>query len=66
MDLAGGHTAAVDKLLAEKNGGIFKAYNLGTGSGVSVLEVNRNLEIDLETMKFLNVFFLRSLTLSKK
>lgn len=39
MDLAEGHTAAVGKLLAEKNGGIFKAYNLGTGSGVSVLEV---------------------------
>lgn len=39
MDLAEGHTAAVHNLLAEKKGGIFKTYNLGTGSGVSVLQV---------------------------
>lgn len=39
MDLAEGHTAAVDKLLKESKGGIFKVYNLGTGSGSSVLQV---------------------------
>lgn len=44
MDLAEGHTAAVSKLLTEKEGGIFKAYNLGTGSGVSVLQVVRTFE----------------------
>lgn len=40
MDLAEGHAAAIKVLLEEKgNAGIFKAYNLGTGSGSSVLEV---------------------------
>lgn len=39
MDLAEGHTTAVDKLLSE-NTGVFKAYNLGCGSGYSVLEVS--------------------------
>lgn len=46
MDLAEGHAAAIKVLLKEKgNTGIFKAYNLGTGSGSSVLEVK--LVIDL-------------------
>ncbi|XP_065225200.1 UDP-glucose 4-epimerase-like [Planococcus citri] len=44
MDLAEGHIAAVGKLLTEKKGGIFKAYNLGTGSGVSVLQVVNTFE----------------------
>lgn len=40
MDLAEGHAAAIKVLLKEKgNAGIFKAYNLGTGSGSSVLQV---------------------------
>lgn len=42
MDLAEGHTAAVDKLLSEE-GGVFKAYNLGCGKGYSVLEVSSNV-----------------------
>ncbi|GAB6026943.1 hypothetical protein CHUAL_013616 [Chamberlinius hualienensis] len=37
MDLASGHVAALNKI---KNGGIrYKVYNLGTGNGVSVLQL---------------------------
>lgn len=41
MDLADGHATAVDNILKERNnnGGTFKAYNLGTGFGSSVLQV---------------------------
>ena len=38
MDLAEGHTAAVDKLFATPDIGCI-AYNLGTGTGTSVLEM---------------------------
>ncbi len=40
MDLAEGHNAAADALLKEDSEvGVFKVYNLGTGSGSSVLQV---------------------------
>lgn len=42
MDLAGGHVAALNKL--EKEHLYLKAYNLGTGRGVSVLELIRAFE----------------------
>lgn len=38
VDLARGHVKAIDKLLAEPSGG-FNAYNLGTGQGISVLQM---------------------------
>ena len=38
MDLADGHTAACDKLFASPGIGCI-AYNLGTGTGTSVLEM---------------------------
>ena len=38
MDLAEGHTAACDKLFATPDIGCI-AYNLGTGTGTSVLEM---------------------------
>lgn len=41
MDLAYGHIAALVALLQENNLGVFKAYNLGTGSGTSVLQVDK-------------------------
>lgn len=41
MDLADGHVSALEKILRE-NCGVFKAYNLGTGSGSSVLQVCDN------------------------
>ncbi|KAK7576233.1 hypothetical protein V9T40_012519 [Parthenolecanium corni] len=45
MDLAEGHAAAIKVLLKEKgNAGIFKAYNLGTGSGSSVLQMISTFE----------------------
>lgn len=43
MDLADGHVSALEKILRE-NCGIFKAYNLGTGSGSSVLQVVKTFE----------------------
>lgn len=42
MDLASGHVAALEKL--EKDHLRLKAYNLGTGRGVSVLELVRAFE----------------------
>ena len=38
MDLADGHTAAVNKILSPDFSGV-SAYNLGTGHGISVLEM---------------------------
>jgi len=38
MDLADGHTAAVNKILSPEFAGV-SAYNLGTGHGISVLEM---------------------------
>ncbi|XP_071445198.1 UDP-glucose 4-epimerase-like [Hetaerina americana] len=43
MDLAGGHVAALSKLKREPNLGL-KAYNLGTGKGVTVLQLVRTFE----------------------
>ena len=43
MDLAEGHTAAVSKILKPEFKGV-SAYNLGTGSGVSVLEMVKAFE----------------------
>lgn len=39
MDLAEGHLAALDRLLAAEASSGFRAINLGTGAGHSVLEV---------------------------
>lgn len=46
MDLANGHTHALDFLLGQENKGksCYKAYNLGTGKGYSVLEVIKTFE----------------------
>ncbi|XKL60860.1 hypothetical protein PGB90_007917 [Kerria lacca] len=44
MDLAYGHIAALVALLQENNLGVFKAYNLGTGSGTSVLQLINTFE----------------------
>lgn len=42
MDLATGHVAALDAL--RKNHSRLKVYNLGTGKGVSVLELVKTFE----------------------
>ena len=39
MDLVKGHFSALNYLLKNKNKGFFKAVNLGTGRGTSVLEL---------------------------
>lgn len=44
MDLAEGHRAALCWLLAPERGGVCEAFNLGTGHGVSVLEMVRAFE----------------------
>ncbi|MGD0583184.1 MAG: UDP-glucose 4-epimerase GalE [Bacteroidales bacterium] len=43
-DLAKAHTAAVKRLLGGKNKKNYEVYNLGTGSGVSVLEAISSFE----------------------
>lgn len=44
IDLARGHIAALDAALAGKVDGAFRAYNLGTGEGATVLEVVKAVE----------------------
>jgi UDP-glucose 4-epimerase len=44
MDLAKGHVAALRRLLAT-NDGTYEVFNLGTGSGTSVLELIRAFEL---------------------
>jgi UDP-glucose 4-epimerase len=44
MDLAEGHVAAIDWLAAQSNFRGVEAFNLGTGDGVSVLEIIASFE----------------------
>ena len=44
VDLAKAHVSAVDRLLSGKNKKAFEWFNLGTGKGVSVLEVVNTFE----------------------
>ena len=44
VDLAKAHVAAVDRLISEKNKSAFEIFNLGTGTGVSVLEAIKSFE----------------------
>ncbi|GAA4323042.1 UDP-glucose 4-epimerase GalE [Pontixanthobacter gangjinensis] len=44
MDLAEAHVKALQRLLAEKEKANFEVFNLGTGTGNSVLEVIRSFE----------------------
>ena len=44
MDLAEGHVAAIDWLAAQSNFNGVEAFNLGTGTGVSVLEIIASFE----------------------
>lgn len=44
MDLASGHTYALDYMLREQQQNTYKVFNLGTGKGYSVLEVIRTFE----------------------
>jgi UDP-glucose 4-epimerase len=39
VDLACAHVAAIDRLIGKKYSKAFDVYNLGTGSGISVLEI---------------------------
>src|SRR5665811_737871 len=39
VDLAKAHVIAIDRLLKGKNKSNFEIFNLGTGNGVSVLEI---------------------------
>lgn len=43
-DLARAHVIAVERLIAGKNKGSFEVFNLGTGKGVSVLEIIKTFE----------------------
>ena len=43
-DLANAHLAAVDRLLNRKNKNGFEVFNLGTGRGVSVMEIIKTFE----------------------
>jgi UDP-glucose 4-epimerase len=43
-DLAMAHVAAVDRMLGNKNENRFEVYNLGTGTGLSVLEIINTFE----------------------
>lgn len=44
VDLAEAHAKAISKLLKEENKGFFKVYNVGTGTGYSVLEIVKSFE----------------------
>ncbi len=44
VDLAKAHVVAVDRLLEKKNSKNYEWFNLGTGNGVSVLEVIKTFE----------------------
>jgi UDP-glucose 4-epimerase len=44
MDLAEGHVAAIDWLAAQSNFNGVEAFNLGTGTGFSVLEIIASFE----------------------
>ena len=44
VDLAKAHVTAVDRLISEKNKSAFEIFNLGTGTGVSVLEAIKSFE----------------------
>ncbi len=44
VDLAKAHVAAVKRLIEGKNKKIFEVFNLGTGTGVSVLEAIKSFE----------------------
>ena len=45
VDLAKAHVIAVDRLLENKNKGGYEIFNLGTGTGVSVLEAVNAFEV---------------------
>ena len=44
VDLAKAHVIAVERLLADKNKKSFEVFNLGTGNGVTVLEMVKTFE----------------------
>jgi len=44
VDLAKAHVTAIDRLISEKNKSAFEIFNLGTGTGVSVLEAIKSFE----------------------
>ena len=44
VDLAKAHVVAIDRLLLDKNKSNFEFFNIGTGDGVSVLEIVKTFE----------------------
>ncbi len=44
VDLAKAHVAAISRLLNKQNGQAFEVFNLGTGKGLSVMELIRTFE----------------------
>jgi UDP-glucose 4-epimerase len=44
VDLAKAHVAAIERLLDEKNKANYEIFNLGTGKGLSVLEIVKSFE----------------------
>lgn len=44
VDLAQAHVVAVDRLIGKKTKAPFEVFNLGTGNGLSVLEVINSFE----------------------
>ena len=44
VDLAKAHVTAIDRLISEKNKSAYEIFNLGTGTGVSVLEAIKSFE----------------------
>lgn len=44
VDLAKAHVVAIDRLLGEKNKANYEVFNLGTGEGLSVLQVVKGFE----------------------
>lgn len=44
VDLAKAHVIAIDRLLLDKNKASFEFFNIGTGNGVSVLEIVKTFE----------------------
>lgn len=44
VDLAGAHVAAIKRLLTGKNRSAYEVFNLGTGNGLSVMEIIKTFE----------------------
>ena len=43
-DLAGAHVTAIKRLLKHKNRSTYEVFNLGTGNGLSVMEIIKTFE----------------------